>query len=150
MSAKDVVSMRGHAGWKAPRLVRPLAIAGLAGLLVGAIDPLEGSVLIVAGALLATCGAWIGGSPHRRQLAWALGLVAVGVAALWGLSAVGGIGGPTGHSNWWGLLLVPYPIGWVMTLVGVFRVIRDAGASVGGEWLEGADPADGDVTSGRR
>jgi hypothetical protein len=127
MSAKDVVSRHGPAGWTAPRLVRPLAIAGLAGLLVGAIDPLEGSVLVVAGALLATCGAWVGRSPHRRQLAWALGCLAAGVAALWSLSAVGGIGGASGHSNWWGLLLVPYPIGWVLTLVGVFRVIRDAG-----------------------
>lgn len=127
MSAKEVVSRHGHAGWTAPRLVRPLAIAGLAGLLVGAIDPLEGSVLVVAGALLATCGARIGRSPHRHHLARALGCVAVGVAAMWGLSAAGGIGGPQGHSNWWGLLMVPYPIGWVMSLVGVFRVIRDGG-----------------------
>jgi hypothetical protein len=127
MSAKDVISRHGRAAWTAPRLGRPLAIAGLAGLLVGAIDPLEGSVLVVAGALLATCGAWIGRSRHLRQLARALGLVGIGVAALWGLSAAGGIGGPQGHSNWWGLLMVPYPVGWVMSLVGVFRMIRDGG-----------------------
>ena len=106
-------------------LVRPLASAALAGLLVGAIDPLEGSVLILAGALIATGGAWAVRSPHRQLLSRALGCVTAGVVALWALSAVGGIGGPSGHSNWWGLLMLPYPIGWVMALVGVFRVLRD-------------------------
>jgi len=35
----------------------------------------------------------------------------VGVGALWFLSSLGGIGGKSGHSIWWGLLILPYPTG---------------------------------------
>jgi hypothetical protein len=125
MSAKDAEPGHTQAEGTAHRLGRPLAIAGLAGLLIGAIDPLEGSMIVLLGTLLAACGAWTGRNPQRHQLLLALACVAAGVAALWALSAVGGIGGPGGHSNWWGLLLLPYPIGWVMALVGVFRIMRD-------------------------
>ncbi len=57
--------------------------------------------------------------------AWAVILIAVGVAALFGLSAVGGIGGRSGHSMWWGLLILPYPLGWLMALAGaVMALVR--------------------------
>ena len=39
---------------------------------------------------------------------WSLLLVLIGVAALWISSALGGFGGDTGRSDWWGLLFVPY------------------------------------------
>src|SRR4030095_8259159 len=35
----------------------------------------------------------------------------VGVAALWGLSAIGGFGGTSGRAYLWGMLIVSYPIG---------------------------------------
>ena len=107
------------------RACRPLVIAGLVGMLAGALDPLEGSVVILAGAVLAWWGARLGRSRQQTRLTWALVLIAVGVAAMFALSAYGGIGGTTGLSNWWGVLLVPYPIGWVMGLVGAFRILRD-------------------------
>lgn len=46
------------------------------------------------------------------------GLIADGVGALFGLSAVGGIGGKGGPSLWWGVLLLPYLAGWLMALAG--------------------------------
>ena len=49
---------------------------------------------------------------------WAFILIAVGVAAMFALSAVGGIGGKSGHSMWWGMLILPYPVGWLMALAG--------------------------------
>lgn len=49
---------------------------------------------------------------------WAFILITVGVAVLFGFSAVGGIGGQTGRSMWWGLLMLPYPVGWLMALAG--------------------------------
>ena len=111
--------MHGTARW--PRI---LVIAGLAAMLIGAIDPLEGSLLILPGTVLVALGALAGKSRQRRFLTWALALVAIGVAALWGLSALGGIGGPTGRSNWWGLTIVPYPVGWIMGIVGAIRCLR--------------------------
>ncbi len=107
------------------RWSRILVIVGLVAVLVGAIDPLEGSLVILPGAALVTLGAFMAGSRHRRFLTWALALLALGVGALFGLSALGGLGGSTGHSFWWGLVLLPYPAGWIMVLVGAIRCLRE-------------------------
>ena len=45
-------------------------------------------------------------------------LIAIGVGALWGLSAMGGFGGSSGRSMWLGLLILPYLIGWSMGIWG--------------------------------
>jgi hypothetical protein len=45
-------------------------------------------------------------------------LIAIGVAALWGLSRAGGIGASSGVSPWWAVLMLPYPIGWSMGVWG--------------------------------
>jgi hypothetical protein len=94
-------------------------------MLVGAIDPLEGSVVILAGLALAALGAALSASAYRRLLYVALGLGAVGVGLLFGISALGGFGGNSGRSMWWGLILLPYPIGWLAGLVGAVRVMRE-------------------------
>ncbi len=106
-------------GWS-----RILVIAGLVATLAGALDPLEGSIVILLGTSLLALAAWIGGSQHRRLLYWSFALVAVGVGALWGMSALGGVGGPTGRSMWWLLVLAPYPVGWVMAVIGAVRQLR--------------------------
>lgn len=102
-----------------------LVIAGLVCMLIGAIDPLEGSLLILPGTGMAALGALLGRSRYGRLLCWSFVLVAVGVGALWGLSAVGGLGGDTGRSYWWGGILLPYPIGWIMGLIGSIRRLRE-------------------------
>lgn len=108
--------------WRWPRI---LAVVGLVAVVIGTIDPLEGSIVILLGTGLLALSAWLGGSRHRRLLYWAFALVAAGVGVMFGMSALGGLGGSTGRSIWWALLLVPYPVGWVMALVGAYRRIRD-------------------------
>ncbi|MCC7043658.1 MAG: hypothetical protein IT183_07345 [Acidobacteria bacterium] len=105
---------------------RRLLVAGLVAMVLGALDPLEGSPVILLGSVLAAAGARLGQRPYRRLLAWACLLVAIGVGAMWGLSAVGGFGGNTGRTLWWWLALVPYPVGWVMGLVGVVKTLRSS------------------------
>ena len=95
-----------------------LVIAGLLAMLVGAIDPLEGSFIILPGSGLVALGAFLGKSRYRIFLYWAFTLTAVGVGAMVVLSMFGGIGGSTGRSMWWGLLILPYPVGWITGLVG--------------------------------
>jgi hypothetical protein len=110
---------------------RILVIAGLVAMVIGALDPLEGALLILPGTGLVALGALLGNSRHRIFLYWSFVLVAVGAGALWGLSALGGLGGDSGRSNWWGLVLLPYPVGWVMGLVGAIRRLREgSGCSV--------------------
>lgn len=111
------------------RWSKVLAWVGLAAMGVGALDPLEGSLVILPGAALAAAGAWLGGSRFARLLGWALALVAVGVGAMFGLSALGGVGGSSGHPAWWALVVAPYPAGWVLGLVGSVRRLREKGAA---------------------
>jgi hypothetical protein len=104
---------------------RVLLWAGLAAMVIGAIDPLEGSVVILIGVALALFGAALGKSRHGKILAWAFGLIVCGVGILFGLSAMGGVGGSTGRSMWWALSILPYPAGWILGLVGVVKALRE-------------------------
>jgi hypothetical protein len=107
------------------RWSRILSIAGLVGMILGAVDPLEGSVVIVAGSLLSVIGLWMAQSRYFRLAVWAFILTAVGVAILFGLSAVGGIGGDTGRPMWLMVVFLPYPVGWVLGLIAVIRKLRE-------------------------
>ncbi len=89
-------------------------------MLVGTLDPLEGSILILPGSGLVAFGVYLGTKERRTVLywLWAFVLIAAGVGAMFALSAVGGIGGKSGHSMWWGISILPYPAGWLMALAG--------------------------------
>jgi hypothetical protein len=104
---------------------RIVAITGLVLLILGAIDPLEGSVVILAGAAMEAVGAFLGRSRFRVLLLWAFGLIAVGVAFLFILSSFGGLGGDTGLSMWWAPVLLPYPVGWILGVVGAIRRLME-------------------------
>ena len=99
---------------------RILTIAGYIAMLVGALDPLEGSVLILPGSGLVALGTFLNRS-ERRVIAYRVMvflLIAVGVGSLWWSSSVGGFGGPGERSMWWGSLVLPYLIGWSMGIWG--------------------------------
>jgi len=108
-----------------PRWHYVLLVFGTLCMLVGAIDPLEGSIIILPGTAMVALEAFLGHSRQTRLLARASALVGLGIAALFALSAFGGLGGTTGLSWWWGALLLPYPVGWFMGLVGVGRRFRE-------------------------
>ena len=46
------------------------------------------------------------------------------------MSALGGLGGESGRTIWWGLVLLPYPVGWVMGVIGAIRRLREAPKSL--------------------
>src|SRR5664280_1634828 len=99
---------------------RILIVLGSLGMLLGAIDPMEGSLIILPGSLLVALGTFLG-QCERRLIAyrvWVFILIAIGVGAVWGLTMVGGVGGTSGHSMWWGVLILPYLIGWSMGIWG--------------------------------
>jgi hypothetical protein len=109
------------------RRARLLMIAGLFVMVVAALDPLEASIIVVLGGGLVAFGARLRGSSHVVYLYACLVMLVVGVAALWGLSAIGGFGGTSGRSYFWGLLIVPYPVGWLAGLVGGVRALGEPG-----------------------
>ncbi len=135
---------------------RILLVGGGLAMLVGAVDPMEGSLLILPGSGLVALGTYLG-QAERRLIAfrvWVFILIAIGVGAMFGLTAVGGIGGHSGHSLWWGLLIVPYLIGWTLGIWGpgsprwmtwlgipvglwyltIFTMASRGGAHAGGKW----------------
>ena len=109
----------------ARRWSRRMLWIGTAALVLGLLDPLEGSLVILAGAGVSTVAAHLGHLSARRWLDWGVALATLGVAMLWALSEAGGIGGNSGHTNWWALLLIPYPIGWLLSLSGSIRALRE-------------------------
>lgn len=116
-------------GRKALWAARLTAVGGAA-MILGALDPLEGSLVILAGCGLILAGAFMGevSRPPRTYWAAVFALVALGVGAMFVLSFLGGVGGGTGRSLWWGLVVLPYPIGWLLGVGGLLIRLR-AGAS---------------------
>jgi hypothetical protein len=102
---------------RSPRVLRS---AGFVAMLVGALDPMEGSVLILLGSGLTALGFHLAREENRLVRYWleVFLLMAVGVGAIWGLSAFGGVGGSTGRSTWWLVLVLPYLAGWAMAVWG--------------------------------
>jgi hypothetical protein len=99
---------------------RIIIVVGSIAMLLGALDPMEGSVAILVGSGLVALGTFLS-QGERQWLAyrlWVFLLIVIGVGALWGLSMVGGIGGKSGHSMWWGVLILPYLVGWSMGIWG--------------------------------
>jgi purine-cytosine permease-like protein len=106
---------------------RILVIAGGIAMLAGALDPLEGSVAILVGSGLVTLGTFLGNPESSLLVHWIciFVLIAVGVGAMFALSAMGGFGGTSGRSMWWGVPILPYPVGWIMGMVSLSaRLIR--------------------------
>ncbi len=99
---------------------RILKVVGGIAMMLGTLDPMEGSLLILPGSGMVALGMYLGGRDRRTVLywTWVFILIAFGVGALFALDAIGGIGGKSGHSMWWGVLMLPYPIGWLLALLG--------------------------------
>lgn len=126
--------------------------------LLGAVDPLEGSVAVVAGCLLVALHAWLSGAA-RVLVAYRAGvavMAAVGVTVLWFISSRGGLGGPEGVPMSWAFLILPYPAALVAGFSGPGgpRWVAWGGCAVGVGYLgiaamlawrpppQAADPSD--------
>lgn len=109
-------------GWN-----RVLVIVGIVGLLVGAIDPLEGSLLILPASVLLTIGVHRanGELRTRRLVVIGLALIGVGFTAMWIITALGGVGGSTDRSAWWALLALPIVPGWLPCVAGGVLALRE-------------------------
>ena len=104
---------------------RVIYIVGVIALIIGAIDPLEGSVVSLGGSALITVSTFITHDRHWKIFLVSLILIAVGVFFLFYLSSLGGFGGESTLSWWWGILILPYPFGWLMSIILlIVRVIK--------------------------
>ncbi|MFT3754123.1 MAG: hypothetical protein QM800_15015 [Paludibacter sp.] len=99
-----------------PDLRHVMFIFGIIALIVGAFDPLEGAIVIVIGIISLTWSAYLNHDRHWRVFLAACAMIIVGVIFLFYLSSLGGFGGNSGLSWWWGILILPYPIGWIIAI----------------------------------
>lgn len=91
--------------------IKVLFSIGIAALIIGAVDPLEGSVVILAGSALIALSTFLDKDRHRKIFLLSFLMIVIGVFFLFYLSSLGGFGGDSSLSWWWGLLIIPYPIG---------------------------------------
>lgn len=100
-----------------PKWTRIVFIIGIVIFLIGTLDPLEGSLLIVPGSLMMAFAAIMSKDRHRKIFTASATMIIVGVIMLFYISSLGGFGGTSKLSNWWGLVILPYPAGWLLTVV---------------------------------
>lgn len=92
-------------------------IIGVTAFIIGTIDPLEGSIAIALGSALIALSTCKTQDRHWKIFTAALILIVFGVIFMFYFSSLGGFGGESTLSWWWGILILPYPIGWLITVV---------------------------------
>ena len=100
---------------------RVIYIVGVVALIIGAIDPLEGSVLIIVGSASLALSAYLNNDRHSKIFTTSLIMIVIGVFFMFYFSSIGGFGGTSKLSWWWGLLILPFPIGWITIIVVLIR-----------------------------
>ena len=83
----------------------------------GTLDSMEGSILILIGSLIISAVCFVEKIKYWKLFLSSSISIAIGVFFLWFLSSLGGFGGTSSLSRWWGLTLLPYPLGWLSTVI---------------------------------
>ena len=96
---------------------RILTVLGVVLFIIGTLDPMEGSVLILAGAVLISSIRFMDKKENWKLFCGATFCIIAGIFFLFYISSLGGIGGASALSWWYGLLILPYPIGWLTIVV---------------------------------
>jgi hypothetical protein len=96
---------------------RVIYIIGVIALIIGILDPLEGSIIIVSGSTLVALSTYLSNDRHRKIFAISFIMIAIGVGFMFYLSSLGGFGKNAQLSWWWATLILPYPIGWLTAIV---------------------------------
>jgi hypothetical protein len=96
---------------------RVIYIIGVIALIIGVLDPLEGSVIIISGSTLVALSTYLSNDRHWKIFAASFIMIALGVGFMFYLSSLGGFGKNAQLSWWWAILILPYPIGWLTAIV---------------------------------
>ncbi len=97
-----------------PKWTRIVYIIGVIASIAGILDPMEGSVVLMAGGLLLAISTYATKEKYWKLFLTTSIMMVVGVFFLFYFSSLGGF---PPLSWWWSLLIMPYPIGWIMLIV---------------------------------
>jgi hypothetical protein len=104
---------------------RVIYIIGVIALIIGVLDPLEGSVVITSGSALVALSTFITRDRHWKIFLLSFIMILTGVFFLFYLSSLGGFGGTSKLSWWWGLLILPYVLGWLASIITlIMRAVK--------------------------
>ena len=102
---------------KKAKWTRVIYIIGIIALIVGIIDPLEGSVVLTTGCALVALSTYLTHDRYWKIFSASFIMILIGVLFLFYFSSLGGFGGTSTLSWWWGILILPYPFGWLMAII---------------------------------
>jgi len=103
-------------------LIRIVYIIGVVAFIIGTLDPMEGSIVIAAACGLLTIATSIRKDRHRKIFLATFIMITVGVISLFYISSLGGF---PPVSWWWGIFILPYPVGWLMTVITlIIRAVK--------------------------
>jgi len=103
--------------WTKVKILKVLFIIGIVAIIIGVIDPLEGSAAILAGSLLIALSSYFLKDRYWKWFFVGFIMIAIGVFFLFYFSSLGGFGGNSKLSWWFISLIIPYPIGWLLTII---------------------------------
>lgn len=103
--------------WTKVKILKVLFIIGIVAIIIGVIDPLEGSAAILAGSLLIAISSYFLKDRYWKLFFVGFIMIAIGVFFLFYFSSLGGFGGNSKLSWWFISLIIPYPIGWLLTII---------------------------------
>lgn len=96
---------------------RIIYIIGVCALIIGSLDPVEGSIVIAIGSALLTLSTYKTHDNHWKIFLLSFISIVFGLIFLFYFSSLGGFGGNSPLSWWWGTLILPYPVGWLISII---------------------------------
>lgn len=94
---------------------RVVFIIGIAATIIGAIDPLEGSIIIAIGGICLAVAMYFMNDRYFKIFLICAIMILVGVSALWFISSLGGY--EPKKEWWWNVFISPYPLGWLFSII---------------------------------
>ena len=90
-------------------------IIGIAATIIGAIDPLEGSIVIAIGGICLAVATYFMNDRYFKFFLVGAIMILFGVSALWFISSLGGY--EPKKEWWWNVFISPYPLGWLVNII---------------------------------
>lgn len=109
--------------------MRIIYIIGVVALIAGALDPMEGSVVIAVGSILLAWASVAAHDRYRTVFTASAIMIFVGVFSLWFASSLGGF--DIKNEWWWLMAILPYPLGWFAAIVTlIVKAVRRSGKAI--------------------
>jgi len=103
--------------------VNIMYVIGVIAVIIGALDPMEGSLVIAGGSILIALSSFMTNDRYRNLFMTTAAMILIGVSCLWYISSLGGFDPKL--EWWWIAMILPYPLGWLITIITlIIRAVK--------------------------